>query len=435
MRRTQSQRLYTYFAIFIAALMALSVIFPLFSLNNPVVQDVEPTDAPTATQPAPPTDLSAIGFENTYLHPSGLFTVAQPTGWEPGAPGNTGVEASIRMNNPQYLTDVESFVIAPSSPVTTAEEVSNYFADISATVRGYVSPRETGRRVENGQSLIDFEVTQSQQPYIGRQVAWTDGQWIYGVRVVAPTNLRDLLLYLLENEPQTLEVNELFTSSPLGWTSFYNPQAGEIIRYPSNWTIVDGGVGSTVTINGFSGEVLRLEVPSEGQVADEAAAQAQVESLRPGATIASVIPVERNGGSGYAVAYNEQSLDGVGESGLAVLLNGDDGLLHIANIRIPVANVDLNAPAADAGFAATDAANIMGSYNLTEGLGLPIPTPTPSPTATLVPPTPVPATEAAPASTEDAAVTNEASITEEVIATDDVGPTDEATPEATEEAS
>jgi hypothetical protein len=428
MRRTQSQRLYTYFAIFIAALMALSVIFPLFSLNNPVVQDVEPTDAPTATQPAPPVDLNAISFENTYLHPSGLFTVAQPTGWEPSSPGNTGVEAIIRMNNPQYLADIESFVIAPSAPVTTAEDVSAYFADITTTIRGYVSPSETGRRIENDRSLIDFEVTQSRQPYIGRQVAWTDGRWIYGVRVVTPTNMRDLLLYLLENEPQTLQINELFADSPLGWTSFYNPQAGEIIRYPTGWTIVDGGVGSTVTINGVSGEVLRLELPSEGLVADEAAAQTAVQNLRPGATTASVVPVEKNGGSGFAVSYNEQSLDGIGESGLAVLINGADGLLHVANIRIPVANVDLNAPAADAGFTATDAVNVMSSYNLTEGLDLPIPTATPTPIATAVPPT------AIPTATTETAATEEAATTEEAVSTEDAATTDEATPEATEAA-
>jgi hypothetical protein len=434
MRRTQSQRLYTYFAVFIALLMALSVIFPLFNLNNPVVQNVDPTDIPTATQPAPPSDVNAIAFSNTYLHPSGLFTVAQPTGWEPGAPTNTAAEASIKMNNPQYLTDIETFVIAPDTPVSTAEDVSTYFASLTTALRGVVNPRETGRRIENDRSLIDFEVTQSQQPYIGRQVAWTDGQWIYGVRVITPTNMRDLLLYLLENEPQTLHVNEVFANSPVGWTSFYNPQAGEIIRYPAGWTIVDGAVGSTVTINGLSGEILRLELPTEGQVADEAAAQALVEGLRPGATVASVTPVEKNGGSGFAVAYNEQSLDGESESGLAVVLNGPDGMIHTANIRVPVAGADLNAPAADAGFTATDAVNIMSSYNLTEGLDLPIPTATPTPTATIIPPTAIPA--ATTAATEEADSTAETSATDEAASTEDAAATEDAdaTPEATEAA-
>lgn len=431
MRRTQSQRLYTYFAIGIAVLMALSVIFPLFSLNNPVVQEVEPTDIPTPTQPAPPADLNAIAFDNTYLHPSGLFTVAQPTGWQPSTPSNNGVEAHIRMTNPQYLTDIESFVIVPPTPVTTAEEVSTYFTDtaLDTSLRSYVNWRETGRRVENDRSQIDFEITQGQQQYIARQTAWTDGRWIYGVRVITPINMRDLLLYLLENEPQTLEPNDLFASSPVGWTSFYNPQGGEIIRYPANWSIADGRIGFPLTINGLNGEVLRIEVPSEGQVANEAAAQAYVEVLRPGAEVESVTAIERNGGSGFAVAYNERSLDGVGESGLATLLNGDDGLLHAASLRIPAADVDLNAPAADAGFIATDAVNVMNSFNLTEGLGLPIPTATALPSSTPVPPTAI-ATEAV---ATDSDATEEA-VTEEMAVTDERAPNQDTdvTPELTE---
>ncbi len=428
MRRTQSQRLYTYFAIFIAALMALSVIFPLFSLNNPVVQDVEPTAIPTATQPAPPADVNSISFDNTYFHNSGLFTVAQPTGWEPGTPLNTGLEASITMKNPQYLTDVESFTVAPSAQVTNADEVSSYFSDVSAVIRGYSSPRETGRRVENDRSIIDFEATQSRQSYIGRQIAWAEDGRIYGVRVIAPSNMRDLLLYLLENQIATLKPNDLFADATLGWTSFYNPEGGEIIRYPTNWAVVDGRIGIPVTIQGGSGEILRIEVPAQQQVADEAAAQAYFENLRPGASVASVTPVERNGGSGFAVAYNERTLDGEGQSGLAVLLNGSDNLLHVASIRIPFADLDLNALPADAGFTATDAVNVMNSFNLTEGLGLPVPTSTPAPEATPVPPTPV--------TTEGAAVTEEAAATEEAAGTDEAAATEEAeeTAEATEEA-
>ncbi len=412
MRRTQSQRLYTYFAITIAVLMALSVIFPLFSLNNPVMQEIEPTAFPTPTKPAPPADMNAISFDNLYLHNSGLFTVGQPTGWEPAVPVNNAAEASIRMSHTDYLAQIDSFSIAPvAGSATTVEDVGNHFTDVSTVVRGYSNPRETGRRVEGDRLVIDYEASLSGQPYIGRQIAWSEAGRIYGVRVIAPDNMRDLLLYLLENQIATLKPTELFAESPSGWTSFYNPQAGEIIRYPANWSVVDGRVGFPVTIQGGSGEVLRLEVPAEQQVADEAAAQAYFETLRPGATVVSVTPVERNGGTGFAVAFSERTLDGEGQSGLTVLLNGNDDLLHAASIRIPLADLDMNALPGDAGLTATDGVNVINSFNLTEGAGLPVPTPTPAPTATLVPPTPVPA--------EDTAATEEATVTEEAAATEE----------------
>jgi hypothetical protein len=423
MRRTRSQRAYVYFAVFMAILMGASLIFPALQNNTAVTEQTEPTDVPTPTLPAPITDFSTISLDQRYFHPSGLFTVAQPTGWAPGNPSNNGVQAQINMRNAEKLSVIEAYVEIPAAPVSDLPGLDAHFNEsmLDAGWRSYSDWRETGRRYDEdkNQLVIDFELEQARQTYLARHVAWTDGSWIYVIRVVVTPNMRDLLLYLIEQLPPTLQPQKLFTQSPTGWTSFYNPQGNEIIRYPSSWTVTDGRPGFPVSIEGLTNESLRIEVPVEASVADEAAARAYVEQLRPGVTIASVETVERNGGTGFAVSYNSTTLEGEGTSGMTTLLNGEDGLLHVASVRVPVAGVDLNNVADGAAVSATEAAQVMESFNLTLGLNLPVPTATPTLTATPVPPTPAASTtEEAPAATEDA--------TAEVLATEDASGTEEA---------
>ena len=60
------------------AAIALSAILPIFTNNaTNAQQTAEATVAPTVTSPAVLTDFSAIAFDVDYLHPSGLFSVAQ----------------------------------------------------------------------------------------------------------------------------------------------------------------------------------------------------------------------------------------------------------------------------------------------------------------------------------------------------------------------
>lgn len=420
--------------------MGASLLFPLFSRNTITdTTTTEPTAVPSPTVPAPPADLTSITFENKYLHPSGLFTVAQPTGWTPQTPSNNGVQAQINFRNADLLSVIEAYTEIPAASLTTLDELNAHFnqAVLEAGWRSYTEWRETGRRLDTAknQVLIDFELTQGRQSYLARHVAWTDGTWIYVVRVVTTPNMRDLLLYLLEQLPPTLQPNPLFVGSPAAWTSFYNPSGSEIIRFPSSWTIADGRAGFPTSVQGLNGESLRVEVPTAGvTVADEAAARDYVQNLRPGVTPNTVSPVTRNGGTGFAVSYNSTSLDGEGESGLAVLLNGDDGALHVATIRIKAAGVDLNNLPEGATVDQQDAVGIMNSFNLTTGLNLPVPTATPTSTPSPIPPTLAPTepvvTEevgtAEVAATDEAVVTDDAAATEEV-ATEDPAATAEVT--------
>jgi hypothetical protein len=340
------------------------------------------------------------------------------------------------MRNDALLSVIEAYVEAPSTPVNTLDDLSAHFNQsmLESGWRSYSDWRETGRKLDTATNrlYIDFELTQAKQTYLARHVAWTDGKWIYVIRVVTTPNMRDLLLYLIDQLPPTLKVNPLFeTNATVSWTSFYNPGGNEIIRYPSGWSITDGRAGFPVSIQGLNAESLRIEVPVQTTISDDAAAKAYIEKLRPGVTANTVKAVERNGGNGFAVSYNSTTLEGVGESGLAVLLNGDDGMLHVTSIRINVADSDLNNLTDASTVNEKDAAGVMDSFNLTTGLNLPIPTPTPTATSTPIPPTLAPTESVA---TEDASATEDTSATEDVAATDEAAATEDAGA-ATEEAS
>jgi hypothetical protein len=105
---------------------------------------------------------------------------------------------------------------------------------------------------------------------------------------------------------------------------------------------------------------LRVESQAGTALDTQDSASTWVEDLRPGTQILSVEPVNRDETDGYSVAYSFKTVDGDSESGLAVLLNGPDDTLHVANLRFLANNVDLNAPEVDTSF--QDMAEVMQSF-------------------------------------------------------------------------
>ena len=55
----------------------------------------------------------------------------------------------------------------------------------------------------------------------------------------------------------------------------------------------------------------------------------------------TVEPVDVDGAVGYVMSYGFTTLDGAPVSGLALVLNGSDNRLHVANARIGELDVDL----------------------------------------------------------------------------------------------
>jgi hypothetical protein len=129
---------------------------------------------------------------------------------------------------------------------------------------------------------------------------------------------------------------------PFDWQAYYDHILNHIIRYPSGWTVTDSAPGRPASITGSDGEALRVEALPDTAIADEDAASAWVESQRSGSTVSSVVPVVRGDASGFSVAYAFTTADGAPQSGLAVLLNGADGTLHVANLHFSAENMDLH---------------------------------------------------------------------------------------------
>lgn len=379
-QRTQRERWYYIAAIALAVLMGASIFFPLFQSNRALTTPVTPTDIPQPTLPPPVTDFSGISFDQRYLHPSGLYTVAQPTGFEATNPNNNGQIVQVNMRNTDTLAVIETLVEYPPQPIADLDALSARLDQsfLENSWRSYTSWTETNRRVdtENNRVVIDFNLTQTRQNFIGRHVAWLneDGQ-VYMVRVVTPENSRDYLLHLLDQMIPTIDTVDAYSSSPVGWNSFFSADEGYIVRYPQTWLVTDGSVGTPITVEGEE-SVLRLESVADTTITDADAAEAYVKSARPNAEILSVEPVERDGASGFAVAYSETNLDGDVFSGQTLLLNDSaTGRLLTANVRVNESGVDFNALAETVELSpfVQTAADVLASFRVAAPLNLPVP--------------------------------------------------------------
>lgn len=331
--------------VFMAIVLIGSALLPLLRQEaaGTTGQTITPTDVPIPTFPAP-ADPASISFDAKYLHPTGIFEIAQPTGFAVSEPNTQPSLAQVNMINNPAQSVIDAYVEQPSGPITL-EELDSHFDEtkLNASWARFTNWTESARRIEDDRLIIDFSVVLNRQSYVARQYAWTDGEWIYTVRVLTPDNATETLRYLLDGVSESLTPLKQFAGTPFSWSAYYDAASGHIIRYPEMWTVSDSAEGRIASITGPEGQALRVENRADAQVADEAAARAWVEAERAGATILSVEPVERGGAAGFSVAYAFTNADGEAQSGLAVLLNGADGALHAANLRFPGAQVDLNA--------------------------------------------------------------------------------------------
>ena len=357
---------FTYvFGVLMTIIMIGSLVLPGLTRGlRDTVTEVPPT--PTALPPTPLPD-SAISFDKTYLHPSGLFTVAEPSGWSPSQPEMTSDNVRAVFSNGDARSiiqvDVTALPSATEGPITL-DQVDALFNSswLAETWRSYSSWSESDRqRTDNDELVIDFELTSSSQNYVARQQSWTDGRWVYSVRVVTPENGTEMLLYLLDQEAASLQPSRVFEGLPFNWSAYFDPLSTHIIRYPDTWAVEDSAPGQPTSISGdTSTTALRVETQADTVVDSEDAASTWVEDLRPGTNVLSIEAIDRDETSGYSVAYDFKTVDGDTESGLAVLLNGPDDTLHVANLRFLANDVDLNAAGLDARY--LDMVDVMQSF-------------------------------------------------------------------------
>lgn len=451
--------------VFMAVVLIGSTFLQLLNPNSSTVATVAPTQRVDPTFPAP-LDTAGITYDEMYLHPSGIFAVAQPTGYAASQPSSQPNIAQINMVNNEALSVIDAFVQNPGTQVT-ADDLDGYFTEevLDQSWSNFQNWSETTRRRNGDTLVIDFTVRFSNQDYVARQIARTDGEWIYVTRVLAPSNATNFLITVLENVNNSMTPFKQFAGQPFNWEIYLDPATNIAIRHPAEWLVTNSAPGSPASIAGSNGENLRVETQT-GNILNDEAAENWVLSTRPNATILSVA----QGESGtYTVAYAYATADGDPMSGFAALMNGENNQLYTANLRFAGENIDLNsyAPTAAAPEAEAEAtpdaeatpeavdpdtayyeslAVIMSSFGLMPQMtfsadsmpptATPLPTRTVAPTAEATAESTVEATEA-PEAAEEATVepAEEATAESTVEATEaaeeaTVEPTEEATPES-----
>ena len=343
MKRSRQQNMSIIIGVILVVALAASVILPLLTSSIPGVTNVpDPTAVPEPTLPPPPEDLSAITFDEEYLHPTGLFTVNVPDGFTTTSNQGTG-EAQVSLENSTQQSVVDVRVVDPGEEdLSDPDALNRIFNEtwLGESWTGYASWEESARNFAGEDLELDFALTQSGQDYIARQKSWTDGDLVYSVRAITLPNSADYLVHLLDNVSDSVEINPLYIDSPLDWNGYQDTVGGSIIRFPRNWRVADQAEGQSSTI---TDGIYTLVVESNDEpIADVDAAETWIMNWRPGVEILATEEIERDGVAGYSVAYSRTTVDGDVESGLAILLNGEDRA-QVASVRYPTEGVvDLN---------------------------------------------------------------------------------------------
>ena len=340
-----TKRLTLVIGVIMTVAMVGSLILPL--LSGQVAQSdfgaetTQPTRMPEPTFPPPP-DISAIDFDTTYLHPSGLFTVAAPTGWRSASSSNTADELRAGLSNADAQSVVEARIIKNHGGISAADELSAYFDRtwLQHTWSEYWGWDETSRKItDDGRVVIDFNLTRSRTYFIARQESWLQDGDIYSVRVVTAENAPRELKFLLEGVAKSVRRLEAYADAPFDWNVYFDNLDKHIIRFPAEWQLTDAAQGLPATV--VSREVTMVVDTRDVALASEGDAIDWIEKWRDGLEALTVAPVEVGGASGFRVSYQVPTLDGATDSGLAIMLNGSDNQLHVANARISDVELDL----------------------------------------------------------------------------------------------
>src|SRR3954454_1545512 len=203
---SNAKRASIYLGVFMAVVVITGVFAPLINqrASTTTTDTTAPTETVVPTFPPPPSNLNSISFDKVFLHPSGIFSIGQPDGWNASDPNKGATIAQVNLINNDMLAVVDSYVDA--TPLTP-DKLSAYFSEsvINASWSNFSQWSETNRVMDGDRLIIDFNVTLTGRTYVARQVVWTDGTWLYVVRVLVPENATDLLRYLLENFVKTLQ--------------------------------------------------------------------------------------------------------------------------------------------------------------------------------------------------------------------------------------
>lgn len=344
MNRTTKTLTYV-IGIIMTIAMVGSLILPMLSSNIGQAEiDAEgsrPTPLPAPTFPPPP-DTASISFDSKYLHNSGLFTMGAPTGWSATAGSNTANELRASLTNADLLSVIEARISKNQAGIADSEALSAFLDKtwLGQTWSGYSRWYETSRKIAaDGIVQIDFNLSRGRSHMIARQESWLEGGDIYSVRVVMAENAPDELKYILQGVIDSIERLPIYAEAPFGWAAYFDNLDKHIVRYPSDWELTDAAEGLPATIVGDGASLVLSTIDVAVNSGNDAIDW--IQGWRSGVKARSVEAVEVDGSAGFKVSYRLSTLDGATESGLAIMLNGADNRLHVANLRLNNISDDL----------------------------------------------------------------------------------------------
>lgn len=327
-------------------LINLDVTTNTTSSNNDQFTTPEPTALVFPTPEANP----QLDGEAPYIHSSGYFQTFRPAGddWimDEGGAVSAGTTLKVVMQSPQRLVVVHNFIQAGVNyesldALNTAFLTVEHFAGAWAD---YDNWSETNRTIADNRVVVDFELTSKGEIYLNRSTYWLEGDQLFVSRLVVPSNNPALLDVLQERVMANFKPYPEMMALEAFWPAYVDQQLGYVLKHPSDWEQVAGGVGRAVTFNIPADEgknLVRAWAVDAAPLASAEDAESWWTANEPGATVIGSAALAHENGAGYQVAYTFQDEQGDIHSGLAVLLNDAQGRLFVANLQINPPDVNL----------------------------------------------------------------------------------------------
>lgn len=335
-------------AVVIITIFVVALINPGGS-TTPDTPDLDsiPTPEPTPlVAPTPEPGGPSLSFGSPSVHNNGLFQVSVPSGWLPSSNAYDASipRARISFSNRERLSVIDVLIQfgvnypshqALSDDFLTEEFFQGAWADYGAF-------EEAGRTVGDTVT-VNFDLSVDGADFIGRQIAWLDGDWLHMVRVIVPENNPPLMEALTEELPPSLVgFNADQGDLPPTLASYVDTQQGFLVRHPG-WRTVSGTPGGPAVLENQAGQGnLLLRVVDETPLESLDDAEAYItQTLRPDAEILSSQVTARQFAEGFLLSYADRDADGNSIAGVAALLNDAEDRLLVAEVRITAIDLDL----------------------------------------------------------------------------------------------
>ena len=336
MSRELQKRMSIIIGSFLVIVMGATAILP--AISNPTqTQTVEATPLPSP-EPFPPVlanDL--LDFSARYLHPSALYTIPipQPIQWNQVLPTNESSLARTTLRSDLYVLEV----YVQNAPGLTPEELPSQFtsAILERTWRNYQQAERRGPGEMRGDRFyVDYDLTLNRRLFNARHLAWTDGNRLYVIRVVGPSNAIEQTIFLVEQMAAELETIAQFQDGDAGWTGSFDPENGYVIRYPTSWVIQDHVPGRPLSISIDDRTKLKINSLQEENLSEDRAVSLFNEAY-PNAKITYRSEWE----AGFFISFRFETALGEEQSGAWLVLPNEVGNALLAELLVEELNFDL----------------------------------------------------------------------------------------------